>query len=70
MSLKKEAEDLGIGLAALAVLGGGFFIAYWVWPSGITDMPLAQLTLGMIGSAFGSVVIVCVAIGIVMSFYD
>ena len=40
------------------ILGGvaaGIYGAWWLWPTGITEVPLSQLTLGMIGSAIGSV---------------
>lgn len=44
---------LGILMGA-AMLGAA---AWWCWPSGITDMPLAQLTIGGLARAVGSVVL-------------
>lgn len=32
--------------------------AYFFWPTGLGDIPLSQLTLGMIGEAIGCAVVV------------
>ena len=40
-------------------LGAAFFAAaYWCWPTGITEMPFAALTLGHLLMAGGSVLLV------------
>lgn len=51
-SLRKDAVSLVGGLCFAAVLA---CIAWWLWPSGITETPIAQLTLGKLGVAVASV---------------
>ena len=45
----------------LAISGAGVF---WLWPSGITEIPIAALTLGLIGRALGAGVPAFVTLGI------
>ena len=54
----EEITKLMIGSLGFIILVAGLFASYLVFPHGIFDIPLAQLTLGMIGRAIGSVVIV------------
>ena len=43
--------------------------AYWMWPTGVTDIPFAGLTLGVTGSAFLSILAwITAAIHILFSF--
>jgi hypothetical protein len=32
-------------------------VAYWLWPDGITDIPMARLTLGLLLKAGGTVLL-------------
>lgn len=51
-------EKPAIAWVIAAVLFGiGLAIAYWVWPDGITDIPLAQITFGGLLRAAASSVI-------------
>lgn len=40
-------------LCAAALWSGG---AYWLWPDGVTDVPLSSLTLGALLRATGAIV--------------
>ena len=42
----------------------GLAAAYFLWPTGITDIPLAALTLGKLFRAFGAIVIAVGAYGL------
>jgi len=52
---------------ALGYLVVGLAIAYWVWPDGITDLPLAQITLGGFLRFFASAAIALVAAAIAIA---
>lgn len=43
--LKEICVIEGIALGFLVI---GATIAYWIWPSGIADLPLAMITLGQL----------------------
>lgn len=36
-------------------IAGGIYGAWWLWPTGITDIPLSNLTLAIMGKAAGSI---------------
>lgn len=38
----------------VVVAAAGFGAAYWLWPSGVTEIPVSQLTLGQIFRVIGS----------------
>ena len=40
--------------------------AYWLWPDGVTDIPISKLTLGLLLKAGGAVV--CGLLAIVATF--
>jgi len=50
--------------ALFYMLGGGVccFVAWWLWPTGITDLTIAAITLGMILKAAGSFSLWCTGI--------
>lgn len=48
---KKDWGGMLAGLLGAAILAG---IAWWLWPAGIVDEPLSQLTLGKLFSAAAS----------------
>jgi hypothetical protein len=56
-----------VGFVILAI---GAIAAYFIWPSGIGDVPLASLTLGMLAKAAGSVVVLLVPIGIAGALWN
>ena len=44
--VSNEKVQAGIRKMAVVLFSVGFAIAYWIWPAGITDIPLGQITLG------------------------
>jgi len=65
---KEEGSSAKGFLLILAVAAG--FGAYWFWPSGIGDVPLSHLTLGMIGSAALSIFCGLVALAFIGGAFD
>jgi len=55
MRLELTGEGMG-GLAKFGVALGLWWFAWWLWPTGLFSTPLAQLTLGALAAALGSVV--------------
>lgn len=56
---------------AVIFLGIGLAIAYWVWPTGATDLTLASMTFGTLLQAIGSAGIAFVFfIGFVLLWVD
>ena len=51
-------------VTVLLVIGLG--LAYWVWPAGITDMPLRDVPLGTLLWAIGAVLVALLTIAIVV----
>lgn len=41
-----ESVQAGVRKLAAILFGIGLAIAYWLWPDGITNLPLAQITFG------------------------
>jgi hypothetical protein len=58
----RKAQWGGRTLAAV-LLGIGWAAAFWVWPDGITDLPLAAIRLGAFLRAIASGVIAFLALG-------
>ena len=56
-----------VGFVILAI---GAIAAYFIWPSGIGDVPVASLTLGMLAKAAGSVAVLLVALGIAGALWN
>ena len=56
-----------VGFVILAI---GAIAAYFIWPSGIGDVPLASLTLGMLAKAAGSVAVLLIALGIAGALWN
>jgi hypothetical protein len=44
--VSNESAQARVRVMAAVLLGIGVAIAYWVWPAGITDLPLTQITFG------------------------
>jgi hypothetical protein len=64
-------EDKTTGLVMAAVfLGIGGAAAYWIWPEGITDLPLASIKFGGLLRAIGSGVIAFIALCLAVSMLD
>jgi hypothetical protein len=42
-----DSPPLEVRILGLVVLGIGLAVAYWAWPTGITETPLGSMTLGM-----------------------
>lgn len=74
MNLQKVGDKIQqVGVAVKAIFGLAFMFlclaigiygAWWLWPTGITQVPLSSLTLGMIGSALGSIFAPLIALAI------
>jgi hypothetical protein len=47
----------------LAVAAAAAYGAWWLWPSGVTDIPVSSLTLGLLLKVGGAVFLGLVAIG-------
>jgi hypothetical protein len=43
-------------------LAVGFGIAYWLWPTGIADVPLSSITLGALLRALGAIIVGLIAL--------
>jgi hypothetical protein len=57
-------------MGGLIVLAWSGVIAYLLWPTGITDQTLANITLGSLLLAGGSVFVVFIALGIAVGRWD
>lgn len=44
---------------ALVVASIPAAIAWWIWPEGILDQPLAQITLRQVANVFGAFLLAC-----------
>ncbi|HET7362922.1 MAG TPA: hypothetical protein VFJ70_05030 [Burkholderiales bacterium] len=55
--------------ASAFVLVGGFAIVKYLWPEGVTGLPLHELTVGHILTTAGAVVAALVSLGLVWSFW-
>ena len=55
--------------ASVFVLIGGLAIVKYLWPEGITDLPLHELTVGHILTTAGAVLAALVSLGLVWSFW-
>ena len=65
-----SATELTKRLAASAfVLIGGFAIVKYLWPEGITDLPVTALTVELVLRTAGAAVAALVSIGLVWSFW-
>jgi hypothetical protein len=51
------------------VLALGLAFAYWIWPTGITNLPLASITLGALLQAVSSVLTALVSLWIAVSLW-
>ena len=51
-------------VTAAVFLGIGWAAAYWVWPAGITDLPLAAIKFGALLRAIASGAIAIVTLGL------
>ena len=51
---------------AVFVLAIGWVVAYWIWPKGITDLPLAAITLGALlrALAAGAIALIVLIFGV------
>jgi hypothetical protein len=47
----------------LVIASGAGYGAWWFWPSGVTDVPLSSLTLGLIGRAGSAAMLGVIALG-------
>jgi hypothetical protein len=47
----------------------GAALAWWIWPPGITDTPIAQLTLAMMGKAAASIAAPPAGAGLGLIYY-
>lgn len=74
MNLEKEIDALFRGLVRLVwflvVLAIGGSLAYLLWPEGITDIPLGELTLGVLARLGSSFVVGYVTIGLAFSVFE
>ena len=62
--VSNEKAQAGVRVIATVLLAVGWAIAYWVWPSGITDLPLTAIKFGALLLAMASGVIAIVTTGI------
>jgi len=51
---QERTDQFGIVVVWMFVALAGFGFAWWIWPSGVMDMPLASLTLWMLARAMVS----------------
>ena len=63
--MSNESAQRVVWAVASVLLGIGWIVAYWVWPSGITDLPLASITFGELLRAIASGVIALITLGFV-----
>lgn len=57
-------------VCTVVLLIAGLSTAYWMFPEGIGDVPLAKLTLKMIGNYIWSIAIAIGTVGIAGSLWD
>lgn len=55
-----EQAQATVRVTAVVILAIGLAVAYWVWPSGITELTLASITFGTLSRAIASGVIALV----------
>jgi len=63
--VSNESAQAKVRVMAAVLLGIGAAAAYWVWPAGITDLPLAAITFGALLRAGASSVIVLLVLAMV-----
>jgi hypothetical protein len=63
--VSNEEAQATVRRFALIPLAIGFAAAYWVWPAGIADVPLAAVTFGALMHAIGSGLIVLATLVVV-----
>lgn len=66
--LEKVEGVIGLLFVSAIVAVVGYYGVTWLWPIGITDMPLASLTLGLLSRAAGACLVAFVAGGVVLMF--
>ena len=59
----RQAEVV-VWVMAAVLLGIGCAIAYWIWPPGIMDVPLASVTVGTFLRMLASGVIALIFLGV------
>jgi hypothetical protein len=67
--VSNEEAQATTRMVATVLLAIGFVIAYWVWPAGITDLPLAAVTFGALLRAIASGVMALVTLYLVALFW-
>jgi len=55
--VSNESAQTTVRLIALIPLFLGLAAAYWIWPAGIADVPLAAITIGVLFRVIASGVI-------------
>ena len=55
--------------ASAFVLIGGLAIVKYLWPEGLTELPLHALTVGQVLTTAGAVLAALVSLGLVWSFW-
>ena len=56
--------------ASAFVLVGGLSIVKYLWPEGITELPLSALTVGHILATAGALLAALISLGLVWSFWN
>jgi hypothetical protein len=51
-------------------IAGGIYGAWWLWPTGVTEVPLSNLTLAMVGKAAGAVFLPFIGLGLALAGAD
>ncbi len=52
-----RSEHATVRTVGAIVFSIGLAVAYWIWPSGITDLPLASISFGSLLRAMGAAVV-------------
>lgn len=52
--VSNKSAQASVRVMAVVLFGIGLVISYWVWPAGITNFSLAQITLGALLRAAAS----------------
>lgn len=65
----EEAQN-SVRVVAIAFLVIGLAAAYWIWPTGISDMTLASITFAALLRAIGSAVIALVSFVTTVMFWN